>query len=57
MVEDLLGKLELVIFPDSWEKHQEAFRRALADAEPIVVTGEVEIKDEVEVQEFQMREV
>jgi DNA polymerase-3 subunit alpha len=44
--EDLKGKLEVVIFPDAYAQMQETIKRAMADAEPILLTGDIEIGEE-----------
>jgi DNA polymerase-3 subunit alpha len=45
-LEDLHGKMEVVFFPDTYAQTQEVIKRALAEAEPIILHGEVEIGDE-----------
>lgn len=46
-VEDLVGKLELVFFPEAFATHQALLKQAIAEAEPVLVTGEVEFGEEV----------
>jgi DNA polymerase-3 subunit alpha len=45
-IEDLKGKLEVIFFPDAYGQLGETIKRALAEAEPIVLTGEIEIGEE-----------
>jgi DNA polymerase-3 subunit alpha len=45
-VEDLKGKLEVIFFPEAYTQLQESLKRAIAEAEPVVITGEVEFNDE-----------
>ncbi|HCM40442.1 MAG TPA: DNA polymerase III subunit alpha [Bdellovibrionales bacterium] len=45
-IEDLKGKLEVVFFPDTYAQVQETIKRALAEAEPVVLIGELESGDE-----------
>ena len=44
--EDLKGKIEVVFFPDAYAGVQELLKRALAEAEPLVLTAELELADE-----------
>jgi DNA polymerase III alpha subunit len=44
--EDLKGKLEVVFFPDTYAQVQETLKRAVGEAEPVVVGGEVEFTEE-----------
>ncbi len=45
-LEDLKGKIEVVFFPEAFAAGQETLRRALTEAEPILLTGEIEIGEE-----------
>ncbi len=45
-IEDLRGKIELVFFPDTYATVQEVLKRALVEAEPVVLTGEMEVGEE-----------
>jgi DNA polymerase-3 subunit alpha len=45
-VEDLRGKLEVVFFPDAFTQLQETLKRAIAEAEPVVLVGDVEISED-----------
>ena len=44
--EDLEGKIEAIFFPDTYAQTQEALKRALSEAEPVILTGEVEFTEE-----------
>lgn len=44
--EDLKGKIEVIFFPEAYAAVQETLKRALAEAEPLVLTAELEIADE-----------
>jgi DNA polymerase-3 subunit alpha len=44
--EDLTGKIETVFFPEAYAAVQETLKRALAEAEVLVLTGEIEVTDE-----------
>ncbi len=41
-LEDLLTSMEIVFFPESFTQNQEMLKRASAEAEPLLITGEVE---------------
>lgn len=45
-LEDLDGKVEVIVFPDAYTQLQERLRQAIAEVEVVVVTGELEIKEE-----------
>jgi len=45
-LEDLKGKVEVVFFPEAFTQCQELLKRALTEAEPVVVDGEVEFGEE-----------
>ena len=45
-VEDLKGKLEVIFFPDTYAQVQELIKRAVVEAEPVVIHGEIEITEE-----------
>lgn len=45
-LEDLNGKVEVVFFPDTYTAVQELLKRALTEAEPVIVTGEVEFGED-----------
>ncbi len=44
--EDLTGKIEVVFFPEAYAATAETLKRALAEAEVLVLHGEIEIGDE-----------
>jgi DNA polymerase III subunit alpha len=44
--EDMKGKIEVIFFPDAYAQLAETIKRALVEAEPLVMRGEVEIGDE-----------
>jgi DNA polymerase-3 subunit alpha len=44
--EDLHGRLEVLFFPEAFGQLQEQLRRAIAEAEPVVLTAEIEMGDE-----------
>jgi DNA polymerase-3 subunit alpha len=46
-LEDLLGRLEVVFFPEAYASQQEALKRATSEAEPVVITGDIELGEEV----------
>jgi DNA polymerase-3 subunit alpha len=46
-LEDLKGKVEVVFFPDAYQALQEIVKKALTEAEPLIVGGEVEFGEEV----------
>jgi DNA polymerase-3 subunit alpha len=45
-IEDLLGKIEVVFFPDIYAEVQEVIKKAIAEAEPVVLHGELEAGEE-----------
>jgi DNA polymerase-3 subunit alpha len=45
-LEDLHGKMEVVFFPDTYAQTQDLIKKALAEAEPIILHGEIEVGDE-----------
>ena len=45
-LEDLKGKVEVVFFPDAFSAVQEILKRALVEAEAVIVAGEVEFGEE-----------
>jgi DNA polymerase III alpha subunit len=45
-LEDLKGKIEVIFFPEAFAAVQETLRRALVEAEPILLTGEIEVGEE-----------
>jgi DNA polymerase-3 subunit alpha len=45
-LEDLKGKVEIVFFPDTYTAVQEILKRAVTEAEAIVVTGECEFGED-----------
>jgi len=45
-LEDLKGKVEVVFFPDAYAAIQESLKKAVSEAEPVVLTGEVEFGEE-----------
>ncbi|OFZ23170.1 MAG: DNA polymerase III subunit alpha [Bdellovibrionales bacterium GWB1_55_8] len=46
-LEDLKGKIEVVFFPDTYAEVQETMKRAAAEAEPVILHGELETDAEV----------
>ncbi|MCC7440802.1 MAG: DNA polymerase III subunit alpha, partial [Bdellovibrionales bacterium] len=44
-LEDLHGKVEVVFFPEAFEACQEKLKRSVAEAEPVVVTGEMDQRE------------
>ena len=44
--EDQKGKIEVIFFPEAFTNNQEIIKRALVEAEPLVLTGDIEIGDE-----------
>lgn len=44
-LEDLKGKVEVVFFPEAFEKNEEALKRALQDAEPVILDAEVSVEE------------
>ena len=44
--EDLKGKMEVVFFPDTYAGVQDTIKRALSEAEPVLLTGEIEVGEE-----------
>ena len=45
-IEDLKGKLEVVFFPETFAQIQEMLKRAIIEAEPVVLVGEIEAGEE-----------
>ncbi len=45
-VEDLLGRVEVVFFPEAYQNCQDMLRRAAAEAEPLLVVGDIEVGEE-----------
>jgi DNA polymerase-3 subunit alpha len=45
-LEDLDGKVEVIVFPDAYQLLQERLRQAIAESEVVVVSGELEVKEE-----------
>jgi DNA polymerase-3 subunit alpha len=45
-LEDLYGRIEVVFFPDAYASFQEILKRATTEAEPIVLTADLETSDE-----------
>jgi DNA polymerase-3 subunit alpha len=44
--EDLYGRLEIVFFPEAYQNCQEMLRKAAAEAEPLLIVGDVEFGEE-----------
>ncbi len=44
--EDLYGRLEIVFFPEAYQNCQEMLRKAAAEAEPLLIVGDVEVGEE-----------
>ena len=44
--EDLKGKVEVIFFPDTYAQVQEIIKKALVEAEPLIIQGEMETGDE-----------
>ena len=45
-LEDLKGKIEVIFFPDPFSEFQEVIRQSLIEAEPVIISGEIETRDE-----------
>ena len=45
-VEDLYGRMEVVFFPDAYAQVQEILRKAMGEAEPLLLTAELELAEE-----------
>jgi DNA polymerase-3 subunit alpha len=45
-LEDLKGKVELTFFSDAFTASQEMLKQSATEAEPVVVTGELEVRDD-----------
>ncbi len=45
-LEDLRGKIEVIVFPEPYLAFQELLKRAVQEADPVLVSGEVEFGDE-----------
>jgi DNA polymerase-3 subunit alpha len=45
-LEDLKGKIEVIFFPDTYALVQETVKKAVGEAEPVVLFGEMEAGDE-----------
>ena len=45
-LEDLKGKVEIVLFPETFTAVQEILKRAITEAEPVIVGGDVEFGEE-----------
>ncbi|MDR3608625.1 MAG: DNA polymerase III subunit alpha [Oligoflexia bacterium] len=45
-LEDLHGRIEVVFFPEAYANFQEIIKRATSEAEPIVLTADLETSDE-----------
>jgi DNA polymerase III subunit alpha len=43
-LEDLLGKVEVIFFPDAFSSLQTRIQESLSQAEPVVITGELDLK-------------
>ncbi len=46
MLEDLYGKIEVIVFPEAFQSFGEKLKLAITETEPVVITGELEYKDE-----------
>ncbi len=44
--EDLFGKIEVVFFPEAYQTCHEMIRKSIGEAEPILLTGEIDTKEE-----------
>lgn len=44
--EDLYGKIEIILFPDTFAELQGSVKSALSNASPVILSGEIELKDE-----------
>ena len=44
--EDLHGKIEVIFFPEAYAALGETIKRALVEAEPLIMTGDIEVTDE-----------
>lgn len=45
-LEDMTGTVELIFFPDAYAQVQQRLKEAAASSEAVIVTGDVELKDE-----------
>jgi DNA polymerase-3 subunit alpha len=45
-VEDLYGKVEVIFFPETYANVQETLKRSLVEAEPVLLTAEIELGEE-----------
>jgi len=45
-VEDLQSKVEIVFFPDTYLAHAEIIKRALTEADPLLIIAEIEVGEE-----------
>jgi DNA polymerase-3 subunit alpha len=45
-LEDLYGRIEVVFFPEAYANFQEIIKQAIAEAEPIVLSADLETSDE-----------
>ena len=46
VIEDLRGKVEIVLFPEAYQQVGDLVRKAAAEAEPVLLTGEIEFGEE-----------
>jgi len=46
LFEDLKGKVEVIFFPDAYASVQEAVKTAMSEAEPLILTGDLEASEE-----------
>jgi DNA polymerase-3 subunit alpha len=44
--EDLEGRIEVVFFPEAYAQCQELIRKGIAEAEPLLLVGEIEVGEE-----------
>ncbi|MGE0616904.1 MAG: DNA polymerase III subunit alpha [Bacteriovoracia bacterium] len=44
-LEDLKGKVEIIFFPDAYASLADKLKLALGEAEPVIITGELEYRD------------
>jgi DNA polymerase-3 subunit alpha len=45
-LEDLKGKIEMVFFPEAYASVQPMLKQATTEAEPVIVTGDIELSEE-----------
>ncbi|MBI3534217.1 MAG: DNA polymerase III subunit alpha [Deltaproteobacteria bacterium] len=46
-IEDLYGSVEVIFFSEAYQTHQELIRALLAEAQPVLVSGELDTREEI----------